>query len=118
MTSSCILCRIRDGSVPVKLLYRDEFVYATDVPSHSEHHLGPVHFIVVPNKHVASALELTDDDAATAGRLFTVAAELARRKGIADSGFRLATNTGPDANQTVFHFHLHCIGGRKLGREG
>lgn len=118
MTSSCILCRIRDGEVAVELLHRDELVYAMDVPGHSEHFLGPVHFVVIPNKHIASALEMTDDEAATAGRMFSVAGELARRKGIAEGGFRLATNIGPDANQTVFHFHLHCFGGRKLGREG
>ena len=50
MTNSCLLCRIRDGVVPVELLYRDEFVYAMDMPSHSEHYLGPVHFLVIPNK--------------------------------------------------------------------
>jgi histidine triad (HIT) family protein len=112
------LCRIRDGDVSVAMLYRDELVYAMDVPSHSEHYLGPVHFIVVPHKHIPSALELADEDAAIAGRLFAVAAKLMHQKGIADSGFRLATNSGPDANQTVFHFHLHCLGGRRLGPEG
>jgi histidine triad (HIT) family protein len=80
-------------------------------------YLGPVHFLVIPNQHVPSALYLTDDHAALAGRLFAVAAKLAREKGIADTGFRLVTNAGPDANQTVFHFHLHCIGGRKLKDE-
>jgi histidine triad (HIT) family protein len=74
--------------------------------------------MVIPNRHVESALHLSDEDAAVAGRLFSVAAKLARAKGIAESGYRLATNAGPDANQTVFHFHLHCIGGRKLGHEG
>ena len=118
MTSPCILCRIRDGDIAFHLLHRDDLVYAMDVPSHSKHYLGPVHFLVIPHKHVASALDLTDDDAAIAGRLFAVAAKLAREKGVAERGFRLATNTGADANQTVFHFHLHCIGGRKLGREG
>ena len=76
-----------------------------------------MHFLVIPDKHVPSALYLTDEDAALAGRLFAVAAKLAREKGIADTGFRLVTNAGPDANQTVFHFHLHGIGGRKLTDE-
>jgi histidine triad (HIT) family protein len=74
--------------------------------------------MVIPNKHVQSALHMTDDDAEIAGRLFSDAARLAREKGVAESGFRLATNSGPDANQSVFHFHLHCLGGRKLGHEG
>ena len=118
MSESCIFCKTRDGRVAVPKLYEDDLVFAIDVPSNSPYYLGPVHFMVIPNEHVPSALYLTDDDASLAGRLFAVAAKLAREKRIADTGFRLVTNAGPDANQTVFHFHLHCIGGRKLGHEG
>lgn len=114
----CILCAIDQGKVDVKKIYDDDLVFAMDMPEDSEFHLAPVHFMVIPHKHVKSALHFTSDDAEAAGRLFTVAAQLAREKGVGESGFRLATNTGPDANQTVFHFHLHCVGGRKLGREG
>jgi histidine triad (HIT) family protein len=114
----CILCGIDRGKPAVKKIFEDDLVYAMDMPVDSEWHRAPVHFMVIPHKHVKSALEFSDDDALTAGRLFTVAARLAREKGVAESGFRLATNSGPDANQTVFHFHLHCIGGRKLGHEG
>lgn len=118
MAERCILCGIRDGRPAVVKLYEDDLVFAMDMPSDSPYYLGPVHFMVIPNEHVESALFLTDDHAAVAGRLFAVAAKLARQKGVAESGFRLATNAGPDANQTVFHFHMHCIGGRKLGHEG
>jgi histidine triad (HIT) family protein len=118
MNDRCVLCGIRDGKPAVPKLYADGLVYAIDMPKDSPYYLGPVHFMVIPNKHVESALFLTEADAAVAGRLFVVAAKLAREKGIAESGFRLATNAGPDANQTVFHFHLHCIGGRKLDHEG
>ena len=118
MTDRCVLCGIRDGKPSVPKLYEDDLVYAMDMPKSSEYYRGPVHFMVIPNKHVESALYLTDEDAVVAGRLFAVAAKLARDKGIAESGFRLATNAGPDANQTVFHFHLHCLGGRKLEHEG
>jgi len=118
VSEQCILCRIRDGAIAVRKLYEDDLVFAMDMPANSPYYLGPVHFMVVPKTHVESALHLTDDDAAVAGRLFAVAAKLAGEKGIAKTGFRLATNAGPDANQTVFHFHLHCIGGRKLGHEG
>ena len=115
----CILCAIDEGKIAaIPKIFDDDLVFAMDVPKESEFLRAPVHFMVVPHKHVKSALEFTAADAETASRLFTVAAQLAREKGIADSGFRLATNTGPDANQTVFHFHLHCIGGRKLGHEG
>jgi len=116
--ASCILCDIRDGKVPAKKLYEDDLVYAINMPRDSEWHRAPVHFMVIPNRHVRSALDMTEEDAPIAGRLFSVAAKLAREKGVAESGFRLATNAGPDANQTVFHFHLHCLGGRKLGHEG
>jgi histidine triad (HIT) family protein len=114
----CILCRIDTGKPAVKKIYEDDLVYAMDMPEDSEFHRAPVHFMVIPHKHVPSALQMTLDDAKLGGRLFTVAAQIAREKGIAESGFRLATNSGPDANQTVFHFHLHCLGGLKLGHEG
>jgi histidine triad (HIT) family protein len=117
MSESCILCKTRDGGVPLPKLYEDDLVFAIDVPPDMPFYLGPVHFLVIPNQHVESALYLTDDDAVLAGRLFVVAAKLAREKGIADTGFRLVTNAGPDANQTAFHFHMHCIGGRKLKDE-
>ena len=115
MTESCLLCRVRDSSVAVPKLHQDDLVFAIDVPPESPHYLGPVHFMVIPNEHIRSALDLTDDHAAVAGRLFAVAAKLAHEKRIAETGFRLITNAGPDANQEVLHFHLHCIGGRNLG---
>lgn len=114
----CILCAIDSGKTKITKIYNDDLVFAMDVPEDSEFHRAPVHFMVIPHKHVKSALHFTAEDSETAGRLFTVAAQLAREKGVAESGFRLATNSGPDANQTVFHFHLHCLGGRKLGHEG
>ncbi len=114
----CVLCSIRDGRRAARKLYSDELVYAIYMPRDSPYFLGPVHLLIVPNKHIKSALDMTDDDAAIAARMFTVAGRLARENGIAESGYRLATNVGPDANQTVFHFHLHCFGGRTLAQEG
>lgn len=117
MADACLFCGFRDSDAVTKL-YRDDLVYAVEIVEGSPHNRAPVHFMVIPNEHVPSALAMTEAHAALAGRLFTTAAKLAREKGIAESGFRLLTNTGPDANQTVFHFHLHCLGGRKLGHEG
>lgn len=114
----CLFCAIDQSKIATTKIYNDDLVFAIDIREDSPVRLAPVHFMVIPHKHVQSALHMTAEDAETAGRLFTVAAQLAREKGVADSGFRLATNSGPDANQTVFHFHLHCIGGRKLGRAG
>jgi diadenosine tetraphosphate (Ap4A) HIT family hydrolase len=81
---SCILCRIGVGDVGVAKLYEDDLVFAMDVPSDVPFYLGPVHYLVIPHEHVPSAVYLTDDHAALAGRLFTVAANVAREKGIAD----------------------------------
>jgi histidine triad (HIT) family protein len=74
--------------------------------------------MVVPRDHIPSANEAETRHEPALGRLFTVAARVAREQGIERSGYRLATNTGDDAGQTVFHLHLHCLGGRKLGAEG
>ncbi|WP_068214455.1 HIT domain-containing protein [Mycobacterium alsense] len=70
-----------------------------------------------PIDHIPNVLQVTDDDAALCGRLLTVTADVSGDKNVADSGFRLIANTGPDANQTVSHMHVHCIGGRRLQDE-
>jgi histidine triad (HIT) family protein len=113
----CLFCAIRDSETTPKL-HEDDLVYAIEIPEGHPNNRAPVHFMVIPKEHVQSALHMTGEHTPVAGRLFTVAAKLAREKGIGESGFRLLTNTGPDANQTVFHFHLHCLGGKKLGHEG
>ncbi|WP_076123307.1 HIT domain-containing protein [Mycobacterium sp. IS-836] len=113
-SARCILCDARDGAVPAALIYKHDLVFAIDVPPDSQSYIGPVHFLVIPTDHFPSVVHVTDDDGALCSRLLTVAANLSRDKNIADSGFRLVANTGPDANQTVSHFHVHCIGGRRL----
>ena len=113
----CLFCRISRGAGRDRLIYEDDLVFAFDIPEDSPHKRGPVHFMVIPRRHIPDALHLTADDAELTARLFTAAADIAREKGVAESGFRLLTNTGPDGNQTVSHFHLHCIGGRPLGPE-
>ena len=114
---SCIFCAVIAGSVRGSTLHEDELVLAVDIPAGHPDKRGPVHFVVVPRRHVRDAMELTEDDAPLIARMFTTATALARQAGIAESGFRLLTNTGPDGNQTVMHLHLHCIGGRHLGPE-
>jgi histidine triad (HIT) family protein len=113
----CLFCRIAAGEVQAPLLHEDDLVLAVDVPESRPEKRAPVHFFVIPRRHVRDATELTEADAPLIARLFTTATALARTLGVAESGFRLLTNTGPDGNQTVFHFHLHCIGGRALGPE-
>ena len=113
---ACVFCAVIAGDEGAKILHEDELVLAVDVPE-GPNRRGPVHFVVVPRRHVRSALELTEEDAPLIARMFTTATALARQAGIAESGFRLLSNTGPDGNQTVMHLHLHCVGGRRLGPE-
>jgi histidine triad (HIT) family protein len=113
----CVFCAVIAGDDRTAILYEDELVLAVDIPLDHPNKRGPVHFVVVPRRHVRDALALTEDDAALIARMFTTATALARQEGIAESGFRLLSNTGPDGNQTVMHLHLHCVGGRRLGPE-
>lgn len=115
MANPCLLCRISQHEVPVPVLLEDEYVIAFDVPDGHPEKRAPVHFLVIPREHIASSNDLRGRHEPTLGRMWTVAARLAKDKGIADTGFRLVSNTGPDAHQTEFHLHLHCAGGRDLG---
>jgi len=104
----CLFCRISDGSVPADLLHADELVIAfRDIAPRA-----PTHILLVPRRHIRSALELTEADGPLLGRLFAVAADLARSEGIADGGFRLISNVGRWGGQTVDHLHVHLMGGR------
>jgi histidine triad (HIT) family protein len=106
----CIFCQIAGGELPSVLLYQDEWVTAFE----DRHPIAPVHFLVVPNRHIRSVNEVEPGDEGVLGRLVTVARRLAEQKGVQESGYRLVINTGPDAGQSVFHLHLHVIGGRKM----
>ena len=106
----CLFCRIAAGEVPADLLHDDDLVVAfRDISPKA-----PTHILVIPRRHVASAAGLTDDDGPMLGRLFAVAADLARKAGVADSGFRLVTNSGRGAGQSVDHLHFHLLGGRTM----
>lgn len=106
----CIFCQIASGKIPATQLYQDEWVTAFE----DRNPIAPVHFLVVPNHHITSVNDVTDADEGVLGRLVTVARRLAEEKGVQTSGYRLVINTGPDAGQSVFHLHLHVIGGRKM----
>lgn len=106
----CIFCQIIAGKRPARILYADELATAfADI-----HPVAPIHVLVVPNRHIASVNELTPEDEALAGHLFTVARQIAERTGIQQSGYRLIVNTGPDSGQAIFHLHLHLLGGRRM----
>jgi histidine triad (HIT) family protein len=108
--NSCLFCRIIARELPSSIVYDDDRVLAfNDINPQ-----GPTHVLVVPKKHIASLNDLTPDDDQIVGEVVRRAAAIARERGIADSGFRTVFNTNRGAGQTVFHIHLHLIGGRSL----
>ena len=110
MSDSCLFCKIISGEIQGTIVFRDEQATAfRDI-----HPVGPTHILIVPNRHIASVNELESADEQLMGHLFTVAGQLAESDGIAQSGYRLITNTGADAGQTIFHIHMHLIGGQPM----
>lgn len=108
---ACLFCRIVAGEIPSTRVAEDEHAIAIrDVAPRA-----PTHILVMPRDHIASAAELTDADAPLVGRIFAMAAELARAEGIADGGYRIVTNVGPWGGQSVDHLHFHLMGGRAFG---
>lgn len=111
MAQDCLFCRIARGDIPATILYQDEAVVAfRDIQPGA-----PTHILIIPKTHIPDVCGLAQTDGELLGRIFTLAAELARQEGISDSGFRLVVNTGADAGQTVPHLHFHLLGGRQLG---
>jgi histidine triad (HIT) family protein len=107
--SDCLFCRIIDGKIPAKKVYEDEHVFAfEDIKPKA-----PTHVLVVPKKHFAGLNDAQVEDADVIGRCHLVAAEIARQRKVED-GYRTVVNVGPGAGQTVFHLHVHLLGGRGL----
>lgn len=105
--SSCIFCKIVAKEVPAQIVHADE----SCVAFHDINPQAPVHILVIPRKHFASAEETEETDAAVLGHLHRIAAKLARELKLTD-GYRVVLNTGRGAGQSVFHYHLHLLGGR------
>ena len=110
---SCIFCKIVAGQIPSSKVYEDELVYAfNDINP-----LAPTHVLIIPKEHIlASAADATEENAALIGHVFAVAAKLAKELGL-DGGFRIVTNSGDDACQTVHHLHFHLLGGKKMSED-
>lgn len=107
MSADCLFCKIAAKKIPSKVVYEDEDVFAfEDIGPQA-----PTHVLIVPRKHFASLDQATPEDQAVLGKLQLVAAELARKLKLSD-GYRTVVNTGTGAGQTVFHLHLHLLGGR------
>ena len=108
--SDCLFCKIGSGQIPAKVVMQDDEVLAFDDVNPQ----APVHVLVIPKRHVADLNDADVGDQALLGRLLEAAALVARKKGIAEAGYRVVANTGRDGGQTVFHLHLHVLGGRPM----
>lgn len=106
----CIFCKIINKQIPSEIVYEDEQIIAfKDINP-----LAPVHILVVPKKHIASVMELSKEDEILVGKIYVVIQKLAKEFKISEDGFRVVTNCGEGAGQTVKHIHFHILGGKKL----
>ena len=111
----CIFCKIVRGEIPSKGVYRDDLVYAF----HDINPVAPTHILIIPIKHIVGVQSLEPEDECVVGHMFYVARRIAEDLGLApdkdlNRGYRLVFNVGRDAGQSVFHLHLHLIGGRRM----
>ena len=105
----CIFCKIIAGDIPSNKVYEDELVYAfRDINPQA-----PTHILVIPKAHIASVNELNGENSAVVAHIFEVIPRIAAAEGLAN-GYRVVSNCGPDAGQTVFHLHFHILGGQEL----
>ena len=106
----CIFCKIAAKQIPAKLVHEDSDVVAfRDINPEA-----PTHVLIIPRQHIETVNDLKPGDAATVGKLFLAAKEIGIKEGLAERGYRLVLNCGPEAGQAVFHIHLHMLGGRKM----
>ena len=105
----CLFCRIIKGEMPARKVYEDDFTYAFEDINPQ----APTHVLIVPKKHIRGLKEADAGDAEVIGRCHLVAAQLARERSV-ENGYRTVLNVGPGAGQSVFHLHVHLLGGRGL----
>lgn len=110
MTNSCVFCKIAHDEAKADIVYRDEQVTAfRDI-----HPVGPTHILIIPNRHIQSVNEMQPEDKSLIGHMVFTAGQIAAQEKIAQDGYRIILNTGPNGGQTVFHMHLHLIGGQRM----
>ncbi|MBQ9624514.1 MAG: histidine triad nucleotide-binding protein [Clostridia bacterium] len=106
----CLFCKIINGEIPSEKVYEDEYVYAfKDIDPKA-----PVHFLVIPKKHIRSVSHLEETDGEIVGKIFLAIKKIASEQGIDKEGYRVVTNIGENAGQSVLHLHYHVLGGRSL----
>jgi len=110
MVADCVFCKISAGEIPAEIIYQDE-----EMTAFWDHRpAAPVHILIIQNRHMDSLNDASHEDAELIGKLVLKAREMAVDQGIDESGYRLFINIGPDGGQTVYHLHLHLMGGRRL----
>lgn len=108
--SDCIFCKIINGEIPSEKLYEDDKVLAfNDINPEA-----PVHFLVIPKKHIKNVNEITEENSAIISHVFEVIKKITQNLGISEDGYRVVTNIGQNGGQTVGHMHFHILGGRNL----
>ncbi|NNE67771.1 MAG: histidine triad nucleotide-binding protein [Pyrinomonadaceae bacterium] len=110
MSQDCLFCKIVAGDIPSELIHEDEHCVAFNDISPQ----APTHILVIPRKHIESMDDSSTNDSELLGHLLLTAAKIARDKGFAENGYRTVINTNEDGGQTVFHLHVHLLGGRKF----
>lgn len=111
MSTHCLFCKIRDGQIPSRIVYRDDVCLAFEDINPQ----APTHVLFIPLKHIATVNDVTMEDRQLVGHLYTAAAKVAKERGHSERGYRLVMNCNEDAGQTVFHIHLHMVAGRPMG---
>lgn len=106
----CLFCKIIAGEIPSQKIYEDEYVYAFNDISPE----APVHVLVIPKKHIQSVSHIEKEDEKLVGKIFLAIGKIAKETGIDKDGYRVVTNIGENAGQTVKHLHYHVLGGRSL----
>ena len=106
----CIFCQIVKGKMPSKKVYEDEHVYAF----HDISPAAPTHILVIPKKHIATLMDLKEEDQFLAGKVMAAIQKIAKEYQLDEKGFRVVNNVGEEGGQTVYHIHFHLLGGRTL----
>jgi histidine triad (HIT) family protein len=111
MNDDCLFCKILNGDIPADIIYEaDSAIAFRDINPQA-----PTHVLIIPRRHISTINDLDADDRETLGELFLAAKEIASREGLSEPGYRVVMNCNEGAGQSVFHIHLHLLGGRGLG---
>ena len=108
--SECLFCKIRDGEIPGDIVYENDHVLAfNDINP-----VAPTHILIIPKEHISTLNDLEENHTQTMGKLILAAKKIAESKGFSEAGYRTVFNCNENGQQTVFHIHLHLIGGRQM----